>query len=348
LHTHELYKEIGRKETRGYSKGGRQQHPTAPSKKIIKEGWKLHTTLETYQQQLDWRKSLVLWCMKSRPCVAFCFVSTGFGSGFGVYNGSVAALPSSSTGISSSPQYTFQLPGTGMKDSLIRSPSYNNYSHKVTKSKITPRQVSFDSKSIQSGGLARFHQAQSDSKDSPKEALSETTSSSSENHYPSAGNEKLYEAYNDLHSLAQDFQKPFDAPAIVVVGHQTDGKSALIEALMGFQFNHVGGGTKTRRPITLHMKYNALCSEPRCFLITEDMPPIEEEKRLEELQVLFPFLIPALVNCMHVRFFACTLLLDAGFCSLIVLGFTSYRLTFKLRICALNMKHASFGPRKSF
>jgi hypothetical protein len=41
------------------------------------------------------------------------------------------------------------------------------------------------------------------------------------------------------------------------VGHQTDGKSALVEALMGFQFNHVGGGTKTRRPITLHMTYNS-------------------------------------------------------------------------------------------
>jgi hypothetical protein len=39
------------------------------------------------------------------------------------------------------------------------------------------------------------------------------------------GNERLYEAYNDLHSLAQDFEKPFDAPAILVVGHQTDGKS---------------------------------------------------------------------------------------------------------------------------
>jgi len=46
-------------------------------------------------------------------------------------------------------------------------------------------------------------------------------------------------------------------PAILVVGHQTDGKSALVEALMGFQFNHVGGGTKTRRPITLHMTYNS-------------------------------------------------------------------------------------------
>ena len=39
------------------------------------------------------------------------------------------------------------------------------------------------------------------------------------------GQERLYEAYNDLHSLAQDFEKPFDAPAILVVGHQTDGKS---------------------------------------------------------------------------------------------------------------------------
>jgi hypothetical protein len=39
------------------------------------------------------------------------------------------------------------------------------------------------------------------------------------------GNERLYEAYNELHALAQDFQKPFDAPAILVVGHQTDGKS---------------------------------------------------------------------------------------------------------------------------
>jgi hypothetical protein len=38
---------------------------------------------------------------------------------------------------------------------------------------------------------------------------------------------KLYEAYNQLHSLAQVFRKPFDAPAILVVGHQTDGKSGV-------------------------------------------------------------------------------------------------------------------------
>ena len=80
----------------------------------------------------------------------------------------------------------------------------------------------------------------------------------------------------------QDFQKPFDAPAVVVVGHQSSGKSALIEALMGFQFNQVGGGTKTRRPIALRMQYNPHCAQPKCFLICED--GIERPKSLSEIQ----------------------------------------------------------------
>lgn len=37
----------------------------------------------------------------------------------------------------------------------------------------------------------------------------------------------------------KEFDKPLDFPAVIVVGHQTSGKSALIEALMGFQFNQV-------------------------------------------------------------------------------------------------------------
>mmetsp|Transcript_16516 Transcript_16516/g.34705 ORF Transcript_16516/g.34705 Transcript_16516/m.34705 type:complete len:953 (-) Transcript_16516:256-3114(-) len=98
------------------------------------------------------------------------------------------------------------------------------------------------------------------------------------------GSEKgaLYDAYNLLHSLAQDFQKPFDAPAVVVVGHQSSGKSALIEALMGFQFNQVGGGTKTRRPVSLRMQYNPRCAHPRCFLTGDD--GIERPKSLTEIQ----------------------------------------------------------------
>jgi len=94
--------------------------------------------------------------------------------------------------------------------------------------------------------------------------------------------EQLFEAYNMLHSLAQGFQKPFDYPAIVVVGHQSSGKSALIEALIGFQFNQVGGGTKTRRPIQLNMSYNKDCERPRCFLVLENGS--EEERSLNEIQ----------------------------------------------------------------
>jgi hypothetical protein len=58
---------------------------------------------------------------------------------------------------------------------------------------------------------------------------------------------------------------------------------ATCSALQGFQFNHVGGGTKTRRPITLHMKYNKDAVQPCCFLMTEDAG--EQEVTLEELQV---------------------------------------------------------------
>jgi len=94
--------------------------------------------------------------------------------------------------------------------------------------------------------------------------------------------ESLYEAYALLHALAKDFKKPIDAPAVLVVGHQTAGKSALVEALMGFQFNQVGGGTKTRRPVALNMKYNPACSQPACFLTNDE--GFESRMSLAEIQ----------------------------------------------------------------
>ena len=66
------------------------------------------------------------------------------------------------------------------------------------------------------------------------------------------------------------------------MGHQTSGKSALIEALMGFQFNQVGGGTKTRRPVALRMQYNPSCTTPMCFLTLENGK--EEQRSLVDIQ----------------------------------------------------------------
>ncbi len=58
---------------------------------------------------------------------------------------------------------------------------------------------------------------------------------------------------------------------------------------MGFQFNQVGGGTKTRRPIALRMQYNPSCSSPVCFLTTSNGK--EEQKSLEDIQVTLIYTI---------------------------------------------------------
>ena len=50
---------------------------------------------------------------------------------------------------------------------------------------------------------------------------------------------------------------------------------------MGFQFNHVGGGTKTRRPIALQMQYHPDREQPVCYLRTADG---ERELSLAALQ----------------------------------------------------------------
>lgn len=58
---------------------------------------------------------------------------------------------------------------------------------------------------------------------------------------------------------------------------------------MGFQFNEVGGGTRTRRPIALRMHYNAQCDEPQCYVRDERFTggtPVGSERHatLEEVR----------------------------------------------------------------
>ncbi|KAF3781643.1 Dynamin-like protein, partial [Nymphaea thermarum] len=113
------------------------------------------------------------------------------------------------------------------------------------------------------------------------------------------GCEKLYDTYNELYGLAQEFHTPFDAPTILVVSHRTDGMSALVGALMRFQFNLIGGRTKTRRPIILHLKYNALCEEPLCHLVSQGDPMLSKEKSLDEIQAYIE------AENMRLEFVAC-------------------------------------------
>lgn len=110
----------------------------------------------------------------------------------------------------------------------------------------------------------------------------------------------LYEAYNELQGLAAELGgAAAPAPAVVVVGHQTDGKSALVEALMGFQFNHVGGGTKTRRPVALHLRFNPRCHVPRCRLLAGSGAGDDEDEEAGVAGRAMP-LADIQVPCAHV------------------------------------------------
>jgi hypothetical protein len=60
-------------------------------------------------------------------------------------------------------------------------------------------------------------------------------------------NKHLYDLYNDLQGLAQEYSLNLKVPEIVVVGMQSDGKSSFVEALLGFQFNTI----ETRTSVSL-------------------------------------------------------------------------------------------------
>ena len=85
----------------------------------------------------------------------------------------------------------------------------------------------------------------------------------------------LYDSYNQLHQLSQSLPGLLDSPTIVIVGRQTDGKSALLESLMGFHFNDVGGGTKTRRPIA------RTSTRGRCAASSSDTESIARDSSTE-------------------------------------------------------------------
>ncbi|XP_023523453.1 dynamin-related protein 5A [Cucurbita pepo subsp. pepo] len=79
-----------------------------------------------------------------------------------------------------------------------------------------------------------------------------------------------FEAYNRLQAAAVAFGEKLPIPEIVALGGQSDGKSSLLEALLGFRFNVREVEMGTRRPLILQMVHDPTALEPRCRFQDED------------------------------------------------------------------------------
>ncbi|KAI0491571.1 hypothetical protein KFK09_025831 [Dendrobium nobile] len=86
----------------------------------------------------------------------------------------------------------------------------------------------------------------------------------------SADFKSRFEAYNRLQAAAFAFGEKLPIPEIVAVGGQSDGKSSLLEALLGFRFNVREVEMGTRRPLVLQMVHDPSSLEPRCRFQDED------------------------------------------------------------------------------
>ncbi|KAK6134564.1 hypothetical protein DH2020_031684 [Rehmannia glutinosa] len=81
---------------------------------------------------------------------------------------------------------------------------------------------------------------------------------------------RRFEAYNRLQAAAVAFGEKLPIPEIVALGGQSDGKSSLLEALLGFRFNVREVEMGTRRPLILQMVHDSTALEPRCRFQEED------------------------------------------------------------------------------
>lgn len=89
-------------------------------------------------------------------------------------------------------------------------------------------------------------------------------SKKSHHHFPNSDAKSRFEAYNRLQSAAVAFGEKLPIPEIVALGGQSDGKSSLLEALLGFRFNVREVEMGTRRPLILQMVHDSTALEPRC------------------------------------------------------------------------------------
>ncbi|XWS10009.1 hypothetical protein CRYUN_Cryun39dG0038700 [Craigia yunnanensis] len=84
------------------------------------------------------------------------------------------------------------------------------------------------------------------------------------NESSSSSSMSRFEAYNRLQAAAVAFGEKLPIPEIVALGGQSDGKSSLLEAFLGFRFNVREVEMGTRRPLILQMVHDPSALEPRC------------------------------------------------------------------------------------
>lgn len=101
---------------------------------------------------------------------------------------------------------------------------------------------------------------------SKKAGPEKTVTKRAEAIYNSEESRTRYEAYSRLQASAVAFGEKLPIPEIVAVGGQSDGKSSLLEALLGFRFNVREVEMGTRRPLMLQMIHDSNALEPRCRL----------------------------------------------------------------------------------
>eukprot|EP00854_Cymbomonas_tetramitiformis_P004668 gene4668-5716_t len=90
------------------------------------------------------------------------------------------------------------------------------------------------------------------------------------NLYENANSRVRYEAYTKLQAAATAFGEDLPIPEIVAIGGQSDGKSSLMEALLGFRFNVREVEMGTRRPLMVQMVHDETAVQPRVRLQAED------------------------------------------------------------------------------
>nr|XP_043626693.1 dynamin-related protein 5A-like [Erigeron canadensis] len=103
-----------------------------------------------------------------------------------------------------------------------------------------------------------------------KTPISDNKLSSRKHNHQTTVSKSRFEAYNRLQSAAVAFGEKLPIPEIVAIGGQSDGKSSLLEALLGFRFNVREVEMGTRRPLILQMVHDPTALDPRCRFQEED------------------------------------------------------------------------------